>query len=348
MTVSPDARMASTVVVGGGQAGLATAFELRRRGEEVVVLEAAGEHGASWRSRWDSLRLFTPVGFDSLPGLPFPGAKREHPGKDDVADYLARYAEHHGLPVELGTRVHSAYHDGAGFRLDTSRGPWVACRVVVATGAHRLPVVPGFAAALADDVVQLDSTTYRRPAQVPAGRVLVVGAGNSGAEIALDLATGADPAIEVHLAGRGVGHIPDLGASTYPLLQRAGRPGAALSRAGLRGRGDPLGRLRPCQLEAAGITRHPRVEGVREGVPLLADGRVLPVTAVIWCTGSRPDHSWLDPDLLDDGRLPHHRGVATTRPDLYVMGQPYQWSVTSHLLGGVGADARRLARRLTA
>ena len=345
-----DARV-TTVVVGAGQAGLATAYHLVRHGHEVVVLDAAGAVGASWRSRWDSLRLFTPVGFSSLPGLPFPGPRSDHPSKDEVADYLAAYAERFSLPVVLDTRVEGVRREDGDFVIVSSRGRWRASNLVIATGAHHTPSIPAFAGQLDPELVQLRVGDYRRPAQVPPAPVLVVGAGNSGAEIALDLAGDAPTpsARQVHLAGRDVGHIPSLGPWTFPLLQRLGRLGGTLARWGLDGRGDPLGRLRPGQLEAAGVRRQPRVTGVRDGAPLLADGRVLPVAAVVWCTGFRPDYRWLHLDVLDArGRLRHRGGVVQGQPGLYAVGLPYQRSATSHLLGGVGADARRVTDHLVA
>jgi len=179
--------------------------------------------------------------------------------------------------------------------------------------------------------------------------VLVVGAGNSGAEIALDLATDPGSERQVHLAGRDVGHAPNLGPWTYPLLQRLGRLGASLSQRGLRGGGDPLGRVRPGQLEAAGVHRLPRVVDARDGMPLLDDGRTLTVAAVVWCTGLGPDYHWLHLDALNDaGHLRHRQGVIASEPGLYAVGLPYQRSTTSHLLGGVGADAKHVVDHLIA
>lgn len=337
-------REVSTVVIGAGQAGLATGYHLARHGQDIALLDAAQSVGSSWRHRWDSLRLFTPSGFNSLPNLPFPGPPGEHPSKDQVADYLASYTELFALPVVLDTRVQAVRREGKGFAVATTQGCWRTSNVVIANGAHHTPSIPEFADELDAGVVQLHSATYRRPAQVPPGTVLVVGAGNSGAEIALDLATESTTAREVHLAGRSVGYIPDLGPWTFPLLQHLGRLGATLAQRGLREHGDPLGRIRPGQLQLAGIQRQPRVTGVRDGMPLLADGRVLPVAAVIWCTGFRPDYRWLHLNAFDAaGRLRQHRGIVQGITGLYTIGLPYQRSITSHLLGGVGADARRIA-----
>ncbi|WP_300008304.1 NAD(P)-binding domain-containing protein [Pseudonocardia sp.] len=333
-----DPQDVDTVVIGGGQAGLAVGFHLRRCGRAFVVLDADSEIGGSWRRRWDSLRLFTPAGFSHLPGMPFPADRRESPTKDAMADYLAAYARRFALPVELSTVVVAVDRAGADLRVVATDGrAWQARDVVVATGAHGRHHVPDLAADIDPAVLQVHSGQYRRPEQLPTGPVLVVGAGNSGAEIAVDLAS---PDRQVYLAGRDVGHVPPLGTWTYPLMRGLGRPGSTLARRGLRGGAEPLGRIRPGDLEAAGVRRVPRVAGTRDGLPLLADGRTLRVAGVVWCTGFRPDHRFVRLPVRDDaGGLIHHRGV-TGAPGLYVVGMPHQSSITSHLVGGVGADAR--------
>jgi len=338
-----------TVVIGAGQAGLAAGYQLACRGHDFVIVDAADTVGAAWRQRWDSLRLFTPSAFTHLPALPLPAGIGRYPSKDDVADYLRQYAERFCLPVRLNTRVDSVTRAGGGFAVAAGGLQWRACNVVVATGAHTAAVVPGFAEQLDPAIAQIHSLDYLRPSQVPPGTVLVVGAGNSGAEIALDLASSFVGERRVLLSGRDVGHAPRLGPLTYPLLQRLGRAGALVARLALGGGGDPLGRVRPGELEAAGVERVPRVVAIRDGAPMLEDGRLLAPRAVMWCTGLRPDHGWLHVDAFDaDDRLRHHNGVVRDVPGLYVVGLPWQRSITSHLLGGVGADAEHVVRRLAA
>lgn len=332
------------VVVGGGQAGLAVGHQLQCHGRSFVVLEREAEIGAAWRHRWDSLRLFTPAGFSRLPGLRFPGPAATAPTKDEMADYLDAYARHFAVPVELATTVESVDQDGDHLLVTATDGRrWRARDVVLATGAHSRPHRPGFADELDPAIVQLHSRDYRRPTQLPAGPVLVIGAGNSGAEIAADLAAGGR---EVRLSGRDVGHIPQLGPWTYPVMRLLGRPGAALARRGLRGGAEPLGRIRAGELAAAGVHRVPRTVGVRDGSPLHDDGFTSPVSAVVWCTGLRPDFRYVRLPVLDEaGRLVHRRGI-TAWPGLYAVGLRYQSSITSHLVGGVGTDARRVVRHL--
>lgn len=345
MTTAPATEV-DTVAIGGGQAGLAVGYHLlRRRRGEFVILDAGTEAGASWRQRWDSLRLFTPAGFTHLPGLAFPAAAASLPTKDAMADYLADYAHRFALPVEHRVRVEAVQRDGSNLLVTAAYGRrWRARHVVIATGAHAAPRVPGFAKGLDPATVQVHSLDYRRPAQLPPGPVLVIGAGNSGAEIAVDLAADRP----VWLAGRDVGHVPPLGGWTYPLLRLLGASGAALAQRRLGKGAEPLGRIIPGDLAAAGIRRLPRVVGTRDGSPLLAGGRTVEVSAVVWCTGLRPDHRFIHlPAVSPAGRLGHRRGVVTGEPGLYVVGLPYQSSITSHLVGGVGTDAGYVVDQLS-
>lgn len=338
-----------TVVIGGGQAGLAAGYHLARRRREFVVLDAAERTGDSWRHRWDSLRLFTPAGFSHLPGVPFPACRGAFPTKDQVADYLAGYAEQHRLPVEHGVRVERLGRAGVDFLINAGRRRWCARNAIVATGAHSTPRIPAFAGQLDPGITQLSSLDYRNPAQLAPGPVLVVGAGNSGAEIALDLATrSSNDGRRVYLAGRDVGYVPGLARSNgaYTLLRLLGSWGAQQVRHRLRDGAEPLGRVRPGDLAEAGIVRLPRVEGVRDGRPLLADARTLEPTTVVWCTGLGPDYDWIGSRFLQDtGRPRHDRGV-THEPGLYVLGLPNQSTITSHLIGGVGADAGHVVDHL--
>lgn len=177
-----------TVVVGGGQAGLAMGYHLRRRGRPFVVLDAGPEIGHVWRSRWDSLRLFTPARYAGLPGMPFPAAPDAYPTKDEVADYVLAYAAAFDLPVRSGARVAAVEPAPAGYLLRLGDDTLHARSVVIATGPFAVPVFPPVGAALGAGVLQLRSAAYRSPRQVPAGPVLVVGGGNSGFQIAADLA----------------------------------------------------------------------------------------------------------------------------------------------------------------
>ena len=340
------------LVVGGGQAGLAIGHHLGRQGRRFAILDAADRPAAAWRDRWDSLRLFTPARRDGLPGLPFPGDPDRYPTRDEVADYLTRYAEHFDLPVRLSTRVRRLRPLAAGgFELEvqTGDGPGTlhAGQVVVATGPFQAPVVPAFAAGLGPDVTQLHSTAYRRPADLPGGPVLVVGGGNTGHQIAAELVR----TRETHLAvGTRQPALPQriLGRDVFRSLERTGLMGrTADSRIGRRMRErEPLIGSSPRRARAAGVRLHPRATAAAGRTVSFADGARADVAAVVWATGFRPDHSFVEAPVFDDrGALAHTRGV-TAVPGLFLLGLPWQHTRGSALLGWVGDDAAHLAQRI--
>jgi putative flavoprotein involved in K+ transport len=349
MTQGGSAQRFDTIVVGGGQAGLAVGYFLAEQGRDFVILDAAVSVGDAWRGRWDSLRLFTPARYDGLPGMPFPAPGGYYPTKDEMADYLEAYADRFDLPVRTGARVSSLTKEESRYLLASSAGRFEAENVVVASGSLRRPKVPAFAADLDPSVAQLHSGAYSNPNQIPAGDVLVVGAGNSGAEISVELAAAGR---RVWLSGRDVGRIP-LGLGnpfTWWLLGKVlttdSRLGRKLEEGG-KGGGTPLIRLTPEDILRAGVERVPRTEGVADGKPRLEDGRILEVDAVVWATGFGPDFAWIElPIFGKDGYPVHHRGVVEGEEGLYFLALPFQHTLTSALIGGVGADARYVAERL--
>lgn len=338
-----------TVIIGGGQAGLATAHQLAGRDADFVVLDGASRIGESWRRRWDSLRLFTPAAYSSLPGMVFPAPPDHLPDKDEVADYLERYADRFELPVRRGVRVTSLVRDGDRFLVQAHGARYEAANVVVATGPFQRPRIPEVAAHLAPEILQLHSSEYRNPLALPDGPVLVVGVGNSGAQIALELAR----TRPVWLAGRETGRIPRrvLGRDVYdwlwPVMRRLTvdtRAGRRLRQRALRG--DPLVGISPRTLTSAGIVRVGRVSGTRDGLPD-CEGQVVTPRAIVWCTGFSPDYGWIEPPVLDgQGRPMHVRGVAIGVPGLHFVGLRFQYRMTSALLGGVGEDAAYIAERI--
>ena len=346
-----------TVVVGGGQAGLAVGYHLRRRERSFVILDAGRRVGDVWRNRWDSLRLFTPARYCGLPGLGFPADGWHYPTKDEVADYLETYATRFGLPVRAGVRVDGVTRPGDRFLVSAGERRFEADNVVVASGAYRHPRVPAFAAELDPGILQLHSSGYQRPAQLREGGVLVVGAGNSGAEIALE----ASRDHPVWLSGRHPGSEPTRAGSRLDRLftppfwfainqvLTVGTPIGRRLRPRLMKMGTPLARVRRRDLAAAGVQRVPRTAGARDGLPLLEDGRVLEVANVVWCTGFRPDFSWVHLPVFDaDGEPRHDRGVVAAEPGLYFVGLFFLSSVASSLVGGVGRDAAAIADRIAA
>ncbi|SDC06353.1 putative flavoprotein involved in K+ transport [Geodermatophilus telluris] len=345
-----DREPLDVLVVGAGQAGLALGHHLARRGADFLLVDGAPEIGASWRRRWDSLRLFSPARYDSLPGLPFPAPADTHPGKDDVADYLAGYAAHFALPVRLDSPVSRLQREPDGtFTATTPTATLRAQQVVVATGPFQTPHVPVLADQLDPDVPQLHSADYRNPAGLPgAGRVLVVGGANSGLQIAAELAAtrpvtlavGTRPAeLPQRIAGRDLFTWLDAaGFFTVPAHTRLGRR--------LRARGDLVIGTRTRDLRRRGVDLRPRLTGVTGRTARFANGTTVDVDAVVWATGYRSDHSWLDvPGVVVDGQVRHDAGV-TAVPGLHVLGLPWQTCRGSALLGFVGADAAALDDRM--
>jgi putative flavoprotein involved in K+ transport len=345
-----------TIVIGAGQAGLAVGYHLARLGREFVILDENERVGDAWRKRWDSLRLFTPAGYADLPGMPFDAPKWSFPTKDELADYFEAYARRFALPVRTGVRVDRLTREDGRF-VSCGDGRFEAENVVVATGAHRVPSVPDFASQLGSRIVQLHSAAYRNPSQLRPGTVLVVGVGNSGAEIAYELA-------ETHrclLAGRNHGQIPVPHGSrrsrvmirilrfvAHHVLRTDTWIGRRLGPQLAAGR-TPLIRRKEADFLAVGIERVPRLAGVRGGLPVLEDGRVLDVANVVWCTGFRTDFGWIDLPAFDaDGRPRHERGVVESVPGLYFAGLIFQYSVTSDLLPNRGRDAEYVVRHLAA
>jgi putative flavoprotein involved in K+ transport len=336
-----------TVVVGGGQAGLAVGYYLARQRVNFVIVDARERIGQSWDARWDSLRLFSPAHFTRLPGLKFPGRRRHLPSTDEMADYLRSYAARFELPVRLRWPVdHLSRDDDGGYVVGSANRALRADTVVVATGPAMRARVPAVAGVLDPTIRSLHSVEYRNPEQLRDGTVLIVGAGNSGAEIALDVA----PTHEVVLAGRDTGRLPiSLGGPPYRVmnlfLTTNTRLGRRFARSVNSGKGTPLVRVRPTDLAEAGVVRAPRVAGQLNGRPRLEDGRVLDVANVIWCTGYLPDYSWIALPGFPRDRLPvHERGAVVDHPGLYVLGLPFLFRMASSLVGGVGPDARHIAR----
>jgi len=356
MTDSRPCETSQVVVIGAGQAGLSVGYCLARSGVSFVILEAEQRIGDSWRHRWDSLHLFTPAKYDGLIGLPFPAASFAFPTKDEMADYLEAYARHFDLPVRTGTRVRRVSRDGSGYVVDTGDRLFQAEHVVVAMATFQAPRVPEFASELDSEILQLHSRDYRNTNQLREGAVLIVGAGNSGAEIALEVARSSR---RTTLSGRHPGHVPfrvDSGISrvVLPVLFRVvfhriltvDTPMGRRARPSIIARGGPLIRVKPADLDAAGVERSARVTGVRDGKPLLADGRVMDVANVIWCTGFHPGLSWIDlptPINGEDGEPVHDRGVVPGEPGFYFVGLHFLYALSSTMIHGVGRDAERIA-----
>jgi putative flavoprotein involved in K+ transport len=334
-------------VIGGGQAGLAIGYHLRKLGLNFRIIDACTSVGHVWRSRWDSLRLFTPAQYAGLPGLPFPAKRDSYPTKDQVADYLDTYATEFALPIQLGTHVTALHRDRNHFRLTTPTGDVRARQVVIATGPFQTPAMPLTAEGLATDVFQVHSSRYRNPQQLPEGDVLVVGGGNSGFQIAAELAQHRRVTLSVGTRNVTIPQRP-LGRDIFWWQTITGLVTApADSRRGRwmrRGEGTVIGSsIR--ELRRAGVTMRSRLAAADGPRVRFSDGHAMPVSTLVWATGFRRDHIWIEvPGVLDEHGQLRHRGGVTPAAGLYVLGQPWQRTSGSALIGYVGHDAAHLAR----
>ena len=348
-----------TVIIGGGQAGLAVGYHLARHDRSFVVLEANDRIGDNWRNHYDSLRLYSPARFNALPGWAGPLEPWTYPTKDQTADYLEAYARRFDLPVITGVRVEQLRRAGDRYDLRAGAHGFVADNVVVASGTFQEPIVPDLAAELDPDIRQMHSSQYRRPGQLRPGPVLVVGASHSGADIAHEVAVAGHPTV---LSGRINGQLPfDIeGRAAHvalPILWRVANhvltvrtPVGRKLRPKIRAHGGPLLRIKRAHLQEAGVEHvEERVEAVERGLPVLAGGRVLDVENVIWCTGFGKNVSWIDAAVTGDDGWPEQTvGVVESSPGLYFVGLPFLYSFASMLIGGVGRDAGRVADHIVA
>ena len=343
------------VVIGAGQSGLSVGYFLAKHGFRFVILDADARIGDVWRRRWDSLRLFTPAAFDGLAGRPFPAPAHSFPTKDEMADYLEAYARELSLPVRHGARVDGLTREGGRYVVTAGGRRFVADHVVVAMATYQKPKLPPFARELDPHIVQLHSSEYKNPSQLPDGPVLVVGAGNSGAEIAIELARAGR---RVWLSGRSVGEIPfeiaglpaRLGLVRFVLrvvfhrVLTTDTPIGRRARPSVISKGGPLIRQKGRHLAAAGVERVGRVAGVAAGRPAIEEGRVLEAASVIWATGFHAGLDWIRLPVLDEhGEPKQTRGVAEGEPGLYFVGQHFLYSLSSTMIHGAARDAEYVA-----
>ena len=349
-----------TVIVGGGQAGLAVGYFLKSRKREFVILDANERVGDSWRKRWPSLRLYSPATADGLPGMPFPAARYAYPTGFEMAEYLESYATRFELPVRSRVAVERVERNGDGYVITAGDRRLSADNVVVATGVfqHEHPIVPDFASALDPAIRQLHSADYRGPEQLQPGPVLVVGASHSGGDIAFEVAQAGHRTI---LSGPDRGQFPfdinsRLAHVVFPLLRfvatrvlTVSTPLGRKAKPEIRWHGGPLIRVKRADLDAVGVERvHERTTGAQAGRPVLADGRVLDVANVVWCTGFRNDFSWITVPFAteDDGYPEQERGTVPSAPGLYFVGMPFLHSFASMLILGAGRDGKRVAEHI--
>jgi len=353
-TMSTSIERYETVIIGGGQAGLSTGYHLAKAGRRFIILDASARVGEAWRRRWDSLSLFTPAELNGLPGFKFPARNWTFPTKDQMADFLEAYATRFQLPVRTGMRVERLSKVDDRFVIQTAQATFEADTVVVASGAYQVRRIPDFALDLEPRIMQLHSSEYKNPAMLRPGAVLVVGAGNSGCEIAIDVAR----TRKTFLAGRyqrspgGPSRHPIFNVIALPIIRHVFTIDTPLGRKARRAilaehGGTDVERVTRKMLATAGVELVGRVEAVRDGRPVVADGAMPDVTNVIWCTGFAPGLDWIDLPIHDEhGEARQVRGVATDVAGLYFVGRPFQYSLISESVGGSARDAAYIAKHI--
>ena len=347
-----------TLIIGAGQAGLSTGYHLQRLGRPFLIVDGGERVGDNWRQQWDTLKLYSPAKYDGLPGMAFPAPPWSYPGKEDVADFLEKYAIQFDLPVRMRTRIDRLEKRPVGGYKATIGDDSITCdNVVVATGTFgRTPMVPAFAADLDPAIQQLHSSQYRRPSQITSGPVLVVGASHSGCDVAYEVAEH----LPTTLVGRDPGQIPfrwdkKVIRYVFPLIIFAWRhvvtrrtPIGRKEMNEVRMHGGPMVRVKRDDLARRGVERHTgRVAGVKNGRPMLDDGTVVDAAAVVWCTGFQQAFNWIDLPIFDEAGWPEeYRGVVEKAPGLYFCGLSFQFAFSSMVLAGVGRDAEYVAKHI--
>ena len=345
------------IVIGAGQAGLSVGYFLSELNVPFVILDENEKIGDAWRNRWNSLKLFTPAKFDGLAGMLFPTPANSFPTKDEMADYLENYATHFKLPVRTNIRVDGLSRVGNSYCVTSGDKQFEAEHVVIAMSSYQTPRIPKFAEQLDSNIIQLHSFDYRDPSQLQEGGVLVVGAGNSGGEIALELARNNH---KVWMSGRDTGHIPFRidGAASKIILGRlvirflfhriltTGTPIGRKARHKIISQGGPLIRIKPEQFTDAGIERVPKITGVKNGLPAI-ENKVLEVRNIVWCTGFYPSFSWIDIPVFKHKEPTHVRGVVEKEPGLYFVGLHFLYSMSSGMIHGVERDAKYVVKTIS-
>ncbi len=338
------------IIIGGGQAGLAAGYYLKQAKVSFLILEKGKAVGDSWRKRYDSLVLFTPRWYSSLPGLLLKGDPDGYASKDEIADYLEQYSIHFSLPIQVNTEILMLKKSAFGFKVTTNKGDYLAQKVIIATGPFQKPFIPYFSTNISQEVRQLHTSEYRNPLQLQEGQVLIVGAGNSGAQIAVELSDQTEVALSL---GHQLKFMPLelFGKSIFWWFQKTGilraRVNSAIGKR-LKKMGDPIfGYELRDRFRQGKVRLRARTENIASDIAIFRDHTRLQIKNVIWATGFIRDYSWIHiPHVLDHKSMPvHDRGVSPV-PGLFFLGLPWQYRRGSALIGGVGEDAAYIVKHI--
>ncbi|WP_144513302.1 NAD(P)/FAD-dependent oxidoreductase [Bacillus sp. FJAT-22090] len=342
--------MYHTIVIGAGQAGLAMGYYLKESNKNFIMLDRCNKTGDVWRNRYDSLTLFTSRMYSSLPGLQLEGDGQGFPSKDEIASYLESYAIKFGLPIEYNTEVLKVSQSNDVFSVDTNKGTLTAQNIIIATGPFQHKRIPDFARKISKNVVQLHSSEYKNPSQLNSGNVLIVGGGNSGAQIAVELAAEKETFLAVSQKLRFLPLI--LGNKSifwwfdkFGVLKATNRSVIGKK---IQGNGDPIfGYELKKAIEEGEVTLKERVINIENNHAFFKDNTKLQVDNIIWATGFIQNYPWLDIDDIYNynGMVKHNRGLTVVK-GLYLLGLPWQYRRGSSLLQGVGEDAKYIMNHL--
>lgn len=338
------------MVIGAGQAGLSMGYYLMQTSLSFIILDNHAAIGEVWRKRYDSLVLFTPRAYSSLPGLALEGDPSGFPTKDEIADYLERYAKTFDLPIHLNCHVQKVAKDNGLFTITTNKSDIKTKQVVVATGPFQTPNIPPFAKKLPNYVVQLHSSKYKNPAQLNEGSVLVVGGGNSGGQIAVEVSQHHETYLSI---GPKIRFLPltIAGRSIFWWFDKLGVLQASRDSwigKKVQSQPDPIfGYELKEKIKNHAVKLKSRTKSIMQNEIEFEDLSTIRVENVIWATCFRRDYSWIDiKNLVDvNGDVKHHRGI-TEIDGLYLLGIPWQHRRGSALLLGVGEDAAFIAKNL--
>lgn len=340
--------MLDFVIIGGGQAGLSMAYHLNEMEKKYLVVDGTDEVGASWLSRWDSLKLFTPTEYNHLPGLKFDAPKGYYPNKIEVANYFKSYVKEYNIPIQFNTLITSVSKTSKGFHLQHKEGEIEAKNVIVATGPFHIPYTPPCHTKASKSITQMHSNFYKSLDQLQEGDSLVVGGGDSGYQILDEISK--DGSSTVYFSGNtNVKSIPQqfLGKTLWWWFTLVGF--LSFNKYSWIGKKINSFTQPVIGTDVKEILSRKNVISVGRTNDILGEDiffekqKVYTIKNIVWATGYRPNFEWIEGLELDQDHYPkNYRGISNI-DGLYFIGLPWMYTRGSATLGGVCKDAQYLA-----